>query len=138
VSRAETAAAAAAAADRLLTTYGGSVEDASAEARRLQLRYSPGTVSWRHYSLVLELIVGEAPPTPASPRTFIVTGRIAFDDEDRLVILDADSIEAAKLAAEQTWREESAVEDGDWSECYITHVVECPAGARPIHRITGD
>lgn len=51
-------AAAAAAGVRLLRKHGGCIEDAVAEARRLQLRYSPGTDSWSHYDVVVKLING--------------------------------------------------------------------------------
>jgi hypothetical protein len=48
---------AAMAAHRLLTKHGGCIEDAAAEARQLQLRYSPGTSSWDHYARVQALIL---------------------------------------------------------------------------------
>lgn len=53
---------------------------------------------------------------------YIITCRLAFDDEDSLYIIRADSADAATADAQQQMREEHNDPTNDF---YVNYVVEC-------------
>jgi hypothetical protein len=76
---------------------------------------------------------------------YVVTCRLAHDDEDSCLILQADSWQAASSRAERTLRAyndepddlsdeeaEAAVEAGDRREFYLNYAVRCPGEEKPV------
>jgi len=71
----------------------------------------------------------EIAETDAGRSWWVVTCRVAFDDEDSLYILRADDEQTAMAKAERTIREENETQPEE--DVFILHVVRC--ATEPIH-----